>query len=459
MHQTLQGFFRIPPGLLVDLAETQGPVSGDPGFFQIGEKNVCFGHCHTGVAKSVEEVKAFDVLKHISFNHTTIRLPFSFAEVIQNLRFERYRSPMIARREAFMLSESGRNFYHVLRKYLPFSVRRRLQRAYMGNWKHLPFPAWPVDFTVDVLHEVYLRLLMEANGVKRIPFIWFWPEGASNCLIITHDVETTEGRDFSSELMNLDESQGFKSSFQVVPQERYEVPVGYVDEIRGRGFEFNLHDLNHDGRLYANREEFLRRAATINAFAQKYKARGFRAGSMHRNQDWYDAFEFSYDMSVPNVAHLDPMRGGCCTVMPYFVGKIVELPVTTAQDYSVFHILNDYSIELWKRQTALIRNRNGLITVLTHPDYLIESRARKVYVSLLAHLREMADHEASWCALPGDVDVWWRKRSGMNLVRSGDGWEIVGQGKERARLAYAVLDGPRVVYEIAPVSSHENAHP
>ena len=37
---------------------------------------------------------------------------------------------------------------------------------------------------------------------------------------------------------------------------------------------------------------------------------------MYRNQDWYDVFEFSYDMSVPNVAHLDPMRGGCCTVMP-----------------------------------------------------------------------------------------------------------------------------------------------
>ena len=47
---------------------------------------------------------------------------------------------------------------------------------------------------------------------------------------------------------------------------------------------------------------------------------------MYRNQEWYDVFEFSYDMSVPNVAHLEPMRGGCCTVMPYFIGKIVELP-------------------------------------------------------------------------------------------------------------------------------------
>jgi len=71
---------------------------------------------------------------------------------------------------------------------------------------------------------------------------------------------------------------------------------------------------------------------------------------MYRNQDWYDSFDFSYDMSAPNVAHLDPMRGGCCTVMPYFIGKILELPVTTSQDYTLFHMLNDYSIDLWKQQ-------------------------------------------------------------------------------------------------------------
>ena len=112
---------------------------------------------------------------------------------------------------------------------------------------------------------------------------------------------------------------------------------------------------------------------------------------MYRNQDWYDEFEFSYDMSVPNVAHLDPMRGGCCTVMPYFVGDIVELPVTTTQDYSLFHILNDYSIDLWKQQVDLIKRRNGLMSFITHPDYLIERRARNVYESLLDYLRQMLE--------------------------------------------------------------------
>ena len=72
---------------------------------------------------------------------------------------------------------------------------------------------------------------------------------------------------------------------------------------------------------------------------------------MYREQQWFDAFDFSYDMSVPNVAHLEPQRGGCCTVMPYFVGDLLELPLTTVQDYSLFHILNDYSTACGKSRS------------------------------------------------------------------------------------------------------------
>jgi hypothetical protein len=257
--------------------------------------------------------------------------------------------------------------------------------------------------------------------------------------------------------MDLDESRGFKASFQVIPEQRYEVTNKYVCEIRSRGFELNAHDLNHDGLLFLERQEFLRRAARINAFVREYGCHGFRAGSMYRNQGWYDAFDFSYDMSVPNVAHLEPMRGGCCTAMPYFVGKIVELPVTTAEDYTLFHILNDYSIELWKQQLELIRGRNGLMSIITHPDYLIEERARRIYELLLDYVRTMVDGENIWAALPGEVDIWWRARSEMGLTRRGKEWAIVGPGKERARLAYAVLDGDRLIYEVEKVPCGANA--
>jgi hypothetical protein len=250
--------------------------------------------------------------------------------------------------------------------------------------------------------------------------------------------------------MDLDESCHLRASFQVIPEKRYEVPDEYVQEIWDRGFEFNIHDLNHDGRLYSARDQFLSRAAKINEYIRRYNAKGFRAGIMYRNLDWYDAYDFSYDMSVPNVGHLDAQRGGCCTVFPFFVGKVLELPLTTTQDYSLFHILNHYSIDLWKRQLDLIRQRNGLMSFLAHPDYLISAQARKVYESLLDYLRQMVSDEKIWHALPREVDQWWRSRSQMKLIRKGRNWEIEGPGKERARIAYAVLDGDRLVYEICP---------
>lgn len=456
VNQTLLEYYRLSPDSLPCTTTTTHCSSGDTGFFQFGTGNICYGRCQTGIGADVEGSREFDALKNVRCDGTAIQLPFSFTAVVENLRRERYRKKQTPGRKLFAESRTVHELYYLIRDYLPVSVRRHLQKAYFRDWKELPFPAWPVDFTVDALHEEFLRKVMEISGRKKVPFIWFWPEGAPNCLIMTHDVETSIGRDFTSKLMDLDDSYGFKASIQVIPEKRYEVPNEYVCEIRSRGFEFNVHDLNHDGRLYLERGEFLRRAARINAFIRRYDSRGFRAGSMYRNQDWYDAFEFSYDMSVPNVAHLDPMRGGCCTVMPYFLGNIVELPVTTAQDYSLFQILNDYTTDLWKRQLDLIRGKNGLMSFITHPDYLIERRARYVYESLLDYLRKLIEHQGIWAALPGEVDLWWRARNQMKLVSRGNDWEIVGAGKERARLAYAVLDEGRLVYELPEVTSREN---
>ena len=78
---------------------------------------------------------------------------------------------------------------------------------------------------------------------------------------MTHDVETTAGRDFCSTLMDIDDRFGIKSSFQVVPEERYEVPREYLDSITRRGFEVAVQDLNHDGHLYSDRQQFLSRVS------------------------------------------------------------------------------------------------------------------------------------------------------------------------------------------------------
>ena len=138
--------------------------------------------------------------------------------------------------------------------------------------------------------------------------------------------------------------------------------------------------------------------------------------------------------------------------MPYFIGKILELPLTTIQDYSLFHILGDYSIDLWKLQIDLILKRNGLISFIIHPDYVIDESARQVYVDLLQHLVQLREEHNIWIALPGDVNRWWRNRSQMKLVQAGDSWKIEGPGSEQARVAYATLQDGRIVYNVEPGS-------
>ena len=376
------------------------------------------------------------------------RFSFQADEIISNLRHERYAKNGDGIRARLADSRMVRRLYYRLRPFLPFPLRRQLQRARLSDWKTIPFPQWPVDRTVEQLLERLLMLSMEVQGIRRVPFVWFWPDGAMSCAVMTHDVEQLAGRRFCSQLMDLDESMGIGSSFQVVPEGRYAVPEGFLEEIRDRGFEINIHDLNHDGRLFWNREEFLRRAAEINEYGRRYRALGFRSGVLYRNQTWYGALQFSYDMSVPSVAHLEAQRGGCCSVMPFFIGRMLELPVTTVQDYSLFHILNDYSIDLWKQQLEAITEQHGLASFIVHPDYIIEGRARATYQALLEHLARMREERKTWIALPREVDRWWRERSQMNVVFDARGWRVEGRGKERARLAFATIVGNKLAFSV-----------
>jgi hypothetical protein len=44
------------------------------------------------------------------------------------------------------------------------------------------------------------------------------------------------------------------------------------------------------------------------------------------------------------------------------------------------------------------------------------------------------------------------------LVSKGNDWDIEGHGREKACIAYAVLEGDRLVYEVAGTRFQEAAH-
>jgi hypothetical protein len=101
-----------------------------------------------------------------------------------------------------------------------------------------------------------------------------------------------------------------------------------------------------------------------------------------------------------------------------------------------------------KKQTRLILDRHGLMSFIVHPDYVMDSRNRSVYESLLAYLATLVKNEGVWSTIPREVNRWWRQRSAMQLVQRGGAWQIEGQGSERARIAWASEKDGRLVVSL-----------
>jgi len=437
---------RCPEGIVSPLVERLPAVSKA----KSGElESPSNGSAQVGIRSVFNPVELLKALEHsVSGGHQTIKGLSEFDDAIRVLRLEQYVDSSHSSINPGGLKSLVRQCYYWLRPLFPVSFRKYLQRIALRNWDSIPFPKWPVDFTTEKIMDAVWQQLLTLQDGEELPFIWFWPEGQSSCCIMTHDVETAVGRDFCKTMMEMEKRHGITSAFEVVPEERYAVPEEYLQEIRDGGSEVCLHGLNHDGHLFSSEAIFQERAPKINAYAKSWGAVGFRSPVMYRNLEWIHAFQFSYDMSVPNVAHLDPQRGGCCTVMPYFIGDIVELPLTTTQDYSLFHILQQRSLDLWKKQIAMIQERYGLISFIIHPDYVNEKWSSNLYDALLGYLAELRAKHGIWMTLPREVDSWWRARREMRLIQENGTWRISGTQADRARVAYASLKDGRVVYRV-----------
>lgn len=441
-------YFRCPDPPFEFSIDTRSPTA--PGFFELGNI-VCYGRCSEDVLADDPGGDLVDLSEQVRVNGGNPILPFDPEEIVKNLREEHYASScaQYGHNEGVV-----RDLYYGFRPWMPLAFRKYLQRIYLRGWEQLPFPKWPVDRTADRLLQELLVLALTSKRLKSIPFIWFWPDGANACAVMTHDVEATPGKEFCSQLMDLDDSFGIPASFQIVPEVRYSVEPEFLDGIRRRGFEVNVQDLNHDGKLFLHRAEFERRVKQINRYGKEYHAAGFRSAVLYRRQEWFNLLEFEYDMSVPNVGHLDPQRGGCCTIMPYFVGGILELPVTTTQDHSLFNVLHDFRMDLWKQQTQQILEHHGLMNFIIHPDYILGDKAQNAYKRLLSLLAALRGDNGVWIPLPREVNRWWRQRDRMTLTRKANGWSIEGEGSERARVAFASLRGEELIYSFTedPIS-------
>jgi hypothetical protein len=231
------------------------------GFFRFGPA-MCFGNSAEQYCSKSPNEPLFDALSATEASGSgEVRLPFNPTEVVENVRRERY---LVRNRSELFLHSC----YYLLRPILLFSVRKILHR-YVSRWRRTAtFPAWPVDRSVDGIFRQLMALAVEASGMAEVPFIWFWPDGHESAMMMTHDVEDQKGSDHCDFLMDVDDSFGMKAAFQLIPEGGYEDFDRLVAKIRARGYEVNIHDLDHDGRLYEHKELFETRASRINEYGR-----------------------------------------------------------------------------------------------------------------------------------------------------------------------------------------------
>jgi hypothetical protein len=242
-----------------------------------------------------------------------------------------------------------------------------------------------------------------------------WPEHKSFALVLTHDVDTAKGHNRCYPLMKLEESQGFRSTFYFVP-ERYEVSKTLLDQLRTHGFEIGVHGLIHDGKLYNSRKEFQKRALKINLYLKEWDCVGFRSPVMQHNLDWIRDLDIEYDASTFDTDPFEPQSDGAGTIFPFFVEGsssqkgFLEIPYTLPHDFTLFIILKERNIEIWKKKIDWIAKNGGMVFLTTHPDYMnfngekygLEEYPVRLYEEILQYIKTKYKG-LYWHALPKDL--------------------------------------------------------
>jgi peptidoglycan/xylan/chitin deacetylase (PgdA/CDA1 family) len=252
-----------------------------------------------------------------------------------------------------------------------------------------------------------MRHVLLDSGCESMTYRCFWPAGARFAFVLTHDIETAQGQAFARAVADLEEGLGFRSSFNFVP-ERYPLDLSLIDELRARGFEIGIHGLKHDGLLFSSRDEFDKRASRINDHLRAQRAVGFRAPLFHRQPEWMQILDVEYDLSFFDTDPYEPLPGGTMSLWPFTMGKLLELPLTLVEDYTLASVLCETTPRVWLEKIAFIDQYAGLALANTHPDYLRDPGTWRIYASLLEAMRTRNGY---WSALPHEVARWWRRRT------------------------------------------------
>lgn len=354
-----------------------------------------FWLCHPACESSL-----WDAAVEASLSHLGPLVPANVDDLLHLTLGEGQFSP-----DHWTLSRA-RRLYYSIKPLLPRTFTRLLRRLLQPRHARDFELGWPIEARYPRFLFDALKNLLLLSGRQSIEIASLWPDEASFALVLTHDIESNQGQRFVRRVMDLEESLGFRSSFNFIP-EKYRVDVDLVNEISQRGFEVGVHGLKHDGKLFNSRELFMRRAERINHYLQTMNAVGFRAPLTHRHPEWMQALEMEYDLSFFDTDPFEPIPGGTMSLWPFFIGHFVELPYTLVQDYTLTAVLGESTPRLWLEKVDFIAEYHGMALLNSHPDYLCEPSNFNIYAEFLFAMKQRGWF---WHALPCDVAAWWRGR-------------------------------------------------
>jgi glycosyltransferase involved in cell wall biosynthesis/peptidoglycan/xylan/chitin deacetylase (PgdA/CDA1 family) len=294
--------------------------------------------------------------------------------------------------------------YYFLKPLVPQFVVVGL-RQWLGRRRRVAHAAtWPID-----------------EGAGATPPNWpGWPDGKQFAFVLTHDIEGPKGVAKVPQLLELEAGQGMRASYNFVPGDG-EIPADLRKAVETAGSEIGIHGLEHDGKLFFSKSLFFEKAQRIREYMREWGAVGFRAPFMHHRLSWQHQLRAEYDASTFDTDPFEPQPDGVRTIFPFWVpGRVpeegyVELPYTLVQDFTLFRILNEPDIAIWKNKLDWVAAHGGMALLDSHPDYMhfdegpapAGTYPAALYAEFLAYAKEKYG-AVFWHALPREVASYYK---------------------------------------------------
>jgi len=295
------------------------------------------------------------------------------------------------------------NIFYTIKPFIPrhlqIFLRRQVVRYKRKKYSHI----WPIDPKSSTPPEGW-------QG---------WPDHKKFALVLSHDVDTQKGHDKCYQLMEIEEGLGFRSSFNFVP-ERYKVSKKLLKDITDRGFQVCVHGLKHDGKLFSSRKIFERRSIRINQYIKEWCVDGFTTPSMLRNHEWIHDLNIKHCTSTFDTDPFEPQPHGIGTIFPFYMQNkssgngFIELPYTLPQDFTLFILLKERTIDIWKKKLDWIVQHGGMALLNTHSDYMdfigsklgVEEYPAEYYIEFLKYIKSKYEGDY-YHALPQEIAHFW----------------------------------------------------